>query len=67
MTFNELLKKYEGRRVYGYDTGVVPVKNTAYGAIIEGFELDKYDIQLTCLDSQQLEELLKKLTADVHD
>lgn len=67
MTFNDLLKKYKGKLFYGKKAGIVPVDKTVYGAVIEKFEGDKYDIQLTCFGSAQLQSLLDKLTADVHD
>lgn len=67
MTFSDILKRFKGKRFNSRNLSIVPIKDTAYGAVIERFELDKYDIQITCYGSDQLSKLLEKITADVHD
>lgn len=67
MNFSDILKKYKGKKFNSRNTAIIPVEDTAYGVIIERFELDKYDVQITCYGSEQLSKLLEKITVDVHD
>lgn len=61
MLFTDVLKENGGSLYYSKDVGYLPVKNTMYGAVIERFEGDKYDIQLTVEGLENLDKVLGML------
>lgn len=61
MSFIDVIRKFGGGFYYDHKTGHIPVKDTVYGAIIDRFEDDKFDIQLTCIGTKNLERVLDKL------
>lgn len=61
MTYKDILHKFGGGFYYDHKTGHLPVKNTVYGALIDRFEEDKFDIQLTCIGLKNLERILERL------
>lgn len=62
MNYLDTVRKYGGGIFYDRKTAKVNVENTAYGALIERFEDDKFDIQLTVVGLDNLDKVLNLLT-----
>lgn len=69
MTYNQVVKSFGGKAFLNKKTMQVYVPYTVYGALIENFEGDKYDIQMTCIGIEDLKKVLEILsqTSNVYD
>lgn len=62
MNYLDTVRKYGGGLYYDRKTAKVSVEHTAYGALIERFEEDKFDIQMSVIGLDNLDKVLKLLT-----
>lgn len=65
--YYKIIKKYKGRRFYKKEIYQIEVKNTAYGILIENFEDNKFDIQLTIVGIDNLNEFLNNISKKTID
>lgn len=61
MNYLDVIRKNGGGLYYDRKTAHLEMKNTAYGVLVERFEEDKFDIQLSVIGLENLDKVLKKI------